>query len=120
MALERFAGAARDVRAESISATSLFSDRPRASAMDFNWSQKAVSSDRLVRWPAMRTERLRILWGSSIGDGERQHYFRDPIICSGRTNLSKSSGVRKPSATAASFRLVPSAWAFFATFAALS
>ena len=35
-------------------------------------------------------------------------------ISSGRTLSSNSSGVRKPSATVASFNDVPSLWAFFA------
>jgi len=42
------------------------------------------------------------------------------IISSGRTHLSKSSGDTTPSSTAASFRVLPSACAFFAAAAALS
>ncbi len=43
-----------------------------------------------------------------------------PIIFSGRTILSNSSPLRKPSATHASRRVVPSVCAFLATLAALS
>ena len=38
-------------------------------------------------------------------------------INSGFTFASKSSGVKNPSATVASFNVVPSLWAFFAHFA---
>jgi len=42
------------------------------------------------------------------------------IISSGLINLSKSSALTRSSATAASLRVVPSAWAFLAILAALS
>ena len=42
------------------------------------------------------------------------------VIDSGRTASSNASAERRPSPTAASFRVIPSAWAFLATLAALS
>jgi hypothetical protein len=50
----------------------------------------------------------------------RQSQNHGWVISSARTHRSKFSGLRKPSATAASLRLLPSLCAFFAICAALS
>src|SRR6185369_15674283 len=46
-------------RDSSISASSRARDSPRWAAIAFKSSQNACSSDRLVRWPAITTERFR-------------------------------------------------------------
>ncbi len=48
-----------------LSSISLFMEMRRRAAMAFSWSQKAASIDRLVRWPAIRTECFRRLCGAS-------------------------------------------------------
>lgn len=53
-------------RAASISAMSAATERVRASAISFNASQKADSSEMLVAWPAIVTECLIMLAG--VGD----------------------------------------------------
>ncbi len=57
-------------------------------------------------------------WKSEIRNPKFRQPF--PTISSGLTSSSNLSAVSRPSSTAASFSVVPSAWAFFATLAALS
>src|ERR1700746_496449 len=64
MALERL----RPARPRSISPTRCASDQPRAFARARRAAQNSGSSDRLVRWPAIVTERLvRALGGLLAG-----------------------------------------------------
>jgi hypothetical protein len=56
----------------------------------------------------------------ALGHTELAHEVCGPIISSGRTRRSNSSPLSSCSATAASRKVVPSAWAFLAILAALS
>ena len=116
-ALERF-----DVRVRSTvpisAATGIFS----WSAISFSPDQNAGSSETLVRWPEMDTERFCTLWPETLWplgflfDGQ----VLGPVIASGRTHASNSSPLTSSRASAASRRAMPSAWAFLAALAALS
>ncbi len=99
-------------RASSISVTSALGDWPRAAAIRSNAAQNSGSRLIEVGCPAILTEYLR-----SARSGSR---YEGPIMFSGRTHCANSASVRSPSSSAASFRVVPSACAFFATLAALS
>src|SRR5690606_13543384 len=87
-ALDRFPGLSL-----SISPTSRFSEMPRAVAMVFSTSQKASSIDTLVRWPAIVTERRRmVILAESLTSGALS-CFRDgpddrtPVHLRGRGRL---------------------------------
>jgi hypothetical protein len=65
------------LRSRSMDATSALSDWRRRAAISANASQNAVSTETLVEWPAMRTERFcGDGWFTVFQDGDNEIFFK--------------------------------------------